>query len=60
MSPWRIPASMGNDGVSPSVGKTVEDVSVYIILIAAIICFGKPLATIFNKLSTGIVAWLYF
>ena len=42
LSPWRIPASMGNDGVSPSVDNTVEDVPVYITLIAVIAWFGMP------------------
>ena len=42
MSPCKIPALIEKGGVSPSVVKIVEDVSVYKTLIADIILSGIP------------------
>ena len=42
VSPCRIRASMGNDNVYPSVDNTVDDVSVYITLMASMILSGMP------------------
>ena len=42
VSPCKIPARIAKEGVSPSLDKTVHEVSVYNTLIASMIVVGIP------------------